>query len=428
MRQDQDPNPFEEELGTVLHRAGDSFSAVTLPDLASGGLSRGRRRLARRRAVAVGGSVLALALVGTAGAYGGGLFGGNGSADVATQSSVGANGTGKARKPMPEARIPVQDLARVLKQNTPAGDWKIDNLGGTGQSVTGVYDDGKGKAAVSVGLYRAGDTGESGRDQVTCPDETAVEYDDCTSTTVAGGARLMVFQGYEYPDRREETKNWRAVLLTRDGFLIDASEWNAPAQKGAEVSRSKPPFSPAQLKTLVTAAGWVPLLKQLPALPKPDDTGPGHAQPPAEPSSADIQATLRSLLPKGLGVVSDHGQDGYGSLVVDDGKGNSLVGINVQPNMRDVMDDLFSGSGVETLPDGTLVKLEKKPGEKGGKNVVWWTADTMRPDGFRVVISAFNTGAQHEPATRKEPALTMEQLKAIALSPKWQALPGTAQR
>ncbi|WP_406862305.1 hypothetical protein ABZO31_18335 [Streptomyces sp. HUAS MG47] len=429
MRQDQDTNPFEEELGTVLHRAGDSFGAVTVPDLASGGLSRGRRRLARRRAAAVGGSVLALALVGTAGAYGGGLFGGNGPDEVTERSSVGAAAPGETAEKSPlDARIPVEDLAAVLKANTPAGSWTIDNSGGMGQAVSGVYDDGKGKAAVSLGLYRAGNTDESGRGQVTCPSRTAVPYDDCTSTVVPGGGRLMVLQGYEYPDRRKDTKSWRAVLLTHDGFLIDASEWNSPAQKGAGTSRTDPPFSPAQLKALVTADGWRPLLKQLPALPEPDRGGAGQAQPPAEPSARDVQATLRSLLPKGLGVVSEHGQAGYGSLVVDDGKGNSLIGINVQPDMRDVAHQLFTGSGVQTLPDGTRVKLEKKPGEKGGEGVVWWTADTMRPDGFRVVVSAFNTGAQHEPATRTNPALTLEQLKAIALSPKWQKLSRTTQR
>ncbi len=36
-----------------------------------------------------------------------------------------------------------------------------------------------------------------------------------------------------------------------------------------------------------------------------------------------------------------------------------------------------------------------------------------------VVISAFNTGAQHEDATRETPALTMEQLEEMALSPQW---------
>ncbi len=50
-----------------------------------------------------------------------------------------------------------------------------------------------------------------------------------------------------------------------------------------------------------------------------------------------------------------------------------------------------------------------------------WTADTLRPDGLRVVVSAFNTPAQHQDATRDAPALTLTQLREIALSSKWDA-------
>jgi hypothetical protein len=48
-----------------------------------------------------------------------------------------------------------------------------------------------------------------------------------------------------------------------------------------------------------------------------------------------------------------------------------------------------------------------------------WTVDTLRTDGSRVVISAFNAGTQHEAPTRETPALTMKQLREIALSPRW---------
>lgn len=48
-----------------------------------------------------------------------------------------------------------------------------------------------------------------------------------------------------------------------------------------------------------------------------------------------------------------------------------------------------------------------------------WTADTIRTDGFRVVVSAFNSGSQNAKATRQTPALTMQQLKSIATSGKW---------
>lgn len=105
--------------------------------------------------------------------------------------------------------------------------------------------------------------------------------------------------------------------------------------------------------------------------------------------------------------------------MLDDGKGASLVQVNVQEDMGEALKDRMEGEGVVVLPDGTRVLAEQKSGEKGGSGVVWWTIDTLRPDGRRVVVSAFNTGDQSKAATRAKPILTMEQIKAIALDPKW---------
>ena len=44
---------------------------------------------------------------------------------------------------------------------------------------------------------------------------------------------------------------------------------------------------------------------------------------------------------------------------------------------------------------------------------------TLLDDGFRVVVRAFNSGTQHDAPTRETPALTMKQLREIALSPEW---------
>jgi hypothetical protein len=125
-----------------------------------------------------------------------------------------------------------------------------------------------------------------------------------------------------------------------------------------------------------------------------------------------VLGTLVPLLPKGVQVV-EKGED-YTYVVLDDGKGRSYV----QPGMGDVAGELF-GSGAETLSDGTKVAFREGGGDKGVAGSVMWTVDTLRTDGFRVVVSAFNAGSQHDAPSRPTPALTEKQLRDIALSPKW---------
>ncbi|MEU5971780.1 hypothetical protein [Streptomyces globisporus] len=158
--------------------------------------------------------------------------------------------------------------------------------------------------------------------------------------------------------------------------------------------------------------------------PSPDPTSRGthDAGEPAPPLDHTLlMPTFRALLPEGLTVtdVTDSGGE-FASVVVNDGKGRSLVQINVQQDMRDVAHQLYGDA--TTLPDGTLLATSKKPGEKGGAGVVMWTAGSMRPDGMRVVVSAFNSGEQSSAATRKAPALTMDQLTALVISPEWPKL------
>ncbi|MFD4392441.1 hypothetical protein [Streptomyces sp. NPDC058486] len=436
---------FAGELGSVLRSTGESFGLEGRPELVSGGLARGRRRLLRRR-LAVTGGALALAGIGVGGVYAGSVLTPEQSvkrASVAAAPEGGTatdeNGRSETAEATPdtgtlkpgEAEIPLSEIADIVKAHTPAGQWRFDGLEGKGQGLNGYYDDGEGEAAFGIYLSRAGRSAEAGADMVTCPDETFVPYDDCAEGTLPGGGRFMVLQGYEYPDKREETKNWRATVLTKDGFLIDANEYNAPAQKGAAISRENPPFTAAQLKALVTADAWRPLLDRIPPLPTAPAVPPAGQggklhnlrKAPPEITGNSVPNTLRALLPKGLEVVKKEGEGQYGYVIVDDGKGRSLVQVNVQYGMGDVAGQLFGSGEVTTLPDGRKVKLTQQPGEKGGDGVVMWTADTITKSGFRVVVSAFNSGTQHEAATRAEPALTMEQLKTIALDPKWAKLP-----
>ncbi|MEJ8643143.1 hypothetical protein WKI68_20660 [Streptomyces sp. MS1.HAVA.3] len=412
--------PFEDELGEALRRAGDGFTADR-PALVDAGERRGRRMVARRRAAVVGGSVLTLAVIATVGAYSGGVFDGSGAqgqVDVAAPAPLPSAAPGDLRKARTgTGAVTAEQLIAVLGQLLPDGKVSKAEARGTGDElgpmVQGVYDDGKGKAAISVGLSRVDPNGSSARQLTECGDKNIQEYDDCQTEQLADGSRVLLHKGYEYPDRRVDTKLWRAVLVNPQGFVVQLSEWNAPAEKDAAVSRTNPPLTTAQLKTLVTSDKWHPALKDLPAV---------KSDPDAQilPSGPEAGPILQSMLPKdGVNVLSTGGEGDYAYAVLNDGKGDSMVQVNAQPNMAKHLAGHMEGAGVTTLPDGTKVKVEQKPGEKGGAGVVWWSVDTLRPNGLRVVVSAFNTGNQNKPATRKAPLLTMDQLKEIALSPKW---------
>ncbi|GAA3974919.1 MULTISPECIES: hypothetical protein [Streptomyces] len=418
---EQHSDPFEDRLGTALRQAGHTFDPDDGAALAAAGHARGRRLRLRRRRAAVASGAASLALVGVGGAL---LLPGDDSQEP-QQRSV-ATGTTAAptptTTPLPLSRA---DMIRTFQELLPEGQFGESDARGTGEELPPyarvVFDDGKGAASISMSLDRIEPGSDQARQIAECPDKVLTPYDSCSSSRLADGSLLKIFKGYEYPDRRVDTKLWTADLVTPNGHYVTVSEWNAAAEKDAPVSRPNPPLSTTQLEALVSAGVWRQVVDAMPA----DSTKPDPSVTETVPAGADgaaVGQTLADLLPKGVEVVAKGGQDTeYAYLVVDDGKGKCFVQVNVQPDMRDVAGDLY-GSGSETLPDGTRVATRQGPGEKAGSGVVMWTADTMRANGMRVVISAFNAADQNSDATRETPALTIEQLRAIALSPKWDAL------
>ncbi|MFJ9707012.1 hypothetical protein [Streptomyces sp. NPDC101234] len=409
---------LEREFSAALHRTGGAFDTDRAA-LAAAGTARGRRLRQRRRAAVVGGAA-GVALVGVGGAL---SVPWGGSSSVARPPSV-AGRTPTTTSSTVGRAVTSDDMIRTLERLLPKG--KFSKAEGRGidpdQPLVApyaqlVYDDGHGAAAISVAVNRVLPGGTDARQITQCPDKVYSPYDSCVTSRLPDASVVTVLKGYEYPDRRVDTKLWTANLLTPDGHHVSVSEWNAPAEKDASITRDQPPLSAAQLKVLAAAKDWRGVVDAIPEDPR-------QTQEPSATQEVGkgIQQTLASLVPKGLKVVAHGSEDdsGFTYVVVDDGKGRSLVQINVQSNMSDVAKELF-GAGSETLSDGTKVAERKQPGEKGGAGVVMWTVDTLRTDGFRVVISAFNSGSQQSAATRSTPAPTMKQLRAIALSPRWRS-------
>lgn len=417
----KDRDAFEGGLGEAMKQAGEGFSVAGRP-LVDGGVARGRRRMVLRRSAAVTGSVAALAVIGLGGSF---VTGGIGaSQDDGNGAAVGAQSTQNAsgRRLYSE-----QQVIKTLEGLLPDG--KFSEQTGRGTNGTGdqkrlhapyasvVYDDGHGKAAVSVGLSRQNPDQKLNEGELSCPDKNLNVFEACSATTLKDGSRLVLFKGWEYPDRREETKWWYADLLTPEGYRISVSEWNAPAEKDAPVSRPAPPLSLDRMKVLAQAKEWRPIIESL-----PEPAEPALEQPAPQGQSGDvILGKLTEQLPDRLTVkASGKQQTEYAYVVVDDGQGKSFVQINVQPNMSDVEGELF-GSDAKVLADGTKVTTHQGPGEKGGEGVKTRQVDTIRPDGLRVVISAFNAANQNEAATREAPALTLAELQKIATSKLWQS-------
>ncbi|MFB4422766.1 hypothetical protein C5F59_016920 [Streptomyces sp. QL37] len=418
-----DRDAFEGGLGAAMKQTAAGFSVAGRP-LVDGGVARGRRRAVLRRGAVVTGSVAALAVIGLGGSYVTGDTGA--SQDGGNGATVGAQATEKAdRTEETSDSYSGPQVVETLEGLLPAG--KFSKQTGSGTTGDGgrkgaqatyasvVYDDGHGKAALSVSLGRQHPDQALPEGELSCPDKNLTAFEACSATTLKDGSRLVLYKGWEYPDRRAETKRWYADLLTPEGYRISVTEWNAAAEKGTPVSRPTPPLSLDRMKALVQAEEWRPIIASLPEPEQP----PLEQPAPQGQNGEEILAKLIAQLPDGLTVKASGGQEAeYAYVVVDDGRGKSFVQINVQADMSDVEGDLF-GPDAKVLPDGTKVTTRQEPGEKGGGGVKMWTADTMRPDGFRVVISAFNTANQNEDATREDPALTLAELEKMATSKVW---------
>ncbi|MFE2727515.1 hypothetical protein [Kitasatospora sp. NPDC059327] len=406
---------FEDDLLYALTRTGEGFHAEQAP-LVAGGLDRGRRRWRRRSAAAVVGGAAALALVGTGAVY---LSGSSPAPDALV--AAGAGGTGGASSATAGGSTPVvsasastpvisgDEVLATLQALLPQGrstDAKgrgtdDQTLHGTFVGADLVFDDGQGKALISVGVqkHRKGQTQER-----TCPDPRRNRIDSCTVATLPDGSRLYLSQGYEYSDHRADTKEWLAVLTGPDGREITLSEWNAPKEKGAPDSRPNPPLTPAQLKAVVTDKSW----DRIVAAVRVD--GVDYTAQDTGLSLPDRRAILAALLPAGVTVTEFDGNEVFSDVQLSQGGGTGSLLLRVQKLVREPGDrtteQLFEGATV--LPDGARLKLYG-PGAPSTDPKGQLVADVLRGD-LRIMVAQGPAG---------KPLLTLDQLTSIAVSTQW---------
>ncbi|BFV61047.1 hypothetical protein KCMC57_up61510 [Kitasatospora sp. CMC57] len=423
---------FEEDLTYAMSRAGEAFRTETTQlDLV--GLERGRRAWRRRSTAVLAGGATALALAG------GGTFlvaAGSGPASsfdpavsvvpsgLTPASGAAAASAGGSTGTAGQVLVPTERVLTALQAALPAGSVSgVQGMEGRGVPVDGAmvrirFDDGKGIGRLAVSVRHLTRQTLASAPGLKCPDQKIEPYEACQTTTLADGSVLTLFQGREYPKGPADTKRWSATLSGKDGRLIEVTEWNAAEDMGAPSTRPTPPLTTDQLTAVATSRTWDAIVSELPAVV--GQAPVGQVKFPAE----QIVATAARLLPAGLAPADTNTDtDGYANFAINDGKGASLVEINVQDWRQDLAQP--SGSTIsgqyangQVLPDGSRL-VESQEGQNPGH----WTAEVLRADGLRVVVIAYNSGGLGQAATRQTPVLTTEQLKAIALSPEWK-LPG----
>ncbi|MFJ3790830.1 hypothetical protein [Kitasatospora sp. NPDC090091] len=179
---------------------------------------------------------------------------------------------------------------------------------------------------------------------------------------------------------------------------------NAPAPTGTAAGTTSPTASaPADLPTGGPRSG--PIADQLAAF-----------LPPGPVS----RATSHGSFTDGRVTESADGNPAGGSLVYDDGSG----AVTIDVLLLDAKSDAGTGNPSQlfhdVLPDGTVVAGEKTLLPSGYQ---LWQVSSVRPDGRYVAVSEVNTDQRLSATpirpTRAEPPLSLDRLKAIALSPHW---------
>ncbi|MEJ8658867.1 hypothetical protein [Streptomyces sp. MS1.AVA.4] len=417
--------PFEDELSEALRRTGDAFEPDRT-ELTVGGLVRGRRRLLRRRVSATAGGLLALAAAVPLTGIGDGLLDGPEAVSVGEQKPTPLPVRILRPEDFPEPQAPdpkkyfrasASQMLKILEISLPdgklSGQRGTSNFGSFGEPAKAslVYDDGFGGGMVSIAVSRIDAKDKKYRKLVTCPDKKTTPYEKCSDETDVRRPEWdptghMMLLGYEDPKRTDGVKQWKSVGVYQEGYLVEVTETNAPAE-GAAPSRAKPPLTKMQLSNLTLYVQSA--FNQFGGL-----AGEFFAEPKDIGGSNAVMDLLPTLLPKGMQSRGRGGLGNDGYSIVWDGKAKTHLRATIQGGVKGLPGD------VSVLPDGTEVVTSQKAGK--AKGAVEWTVDSLHPNGMRVTVTAYNSEYPRRAPVRDEHAFTMEQLRALATDKAWTTL------
>lgn len=427
-----DPD-FEQALPGALNAVVDTFPAYD-PEVIARGVARGKRiRRVRRIRIGAAACAMAVTVVGVG---------------VVLDRALETDASAASRPTLPDGDMPSagpvtgNQMIAVLESLLPAKG-KVSEVSGGGTQLTPqdpplisrnpfaqlVYTDSGGSTGIRVMLTRpVPDSPESRMADCGAADERQ-PYDECIGHRQPDGSKLTVAKTDGDGSGEPGQRHWRVILDRPDGgrVWLDAFAGGARDQRidtnagGVGVGRD-PRLTVDQLTKIVTDPRWA---RGAAALPTPDRR---------------VLGVLESVLPAGLDIAAK-GEVSYGATVVlRDGQGLTSVSASV----RMTADPLESCAGIadcrtRTLPDGSTTFAARQPVGNAPPEFLQWRVAIRRPDGRTVQVNAGNTAGpglilindddypglvfQGSPGTRKpsrvEPALTLDQLEAMAADPRW---------
>ncbi|MFE6872443.1 hypothetical protein ACFVFS_38605 [Kitasatospora sp. NPDC057692] len=401
---------FEGDFARALRDAAELAPEPLAHALTTGAREHGRRGRRRRRTALTGG-LATVVLVATGGFMA--LGHGPGTADPAAPDLPAISKDevlAMATALLPPGKMTVLAASGAGENGRPEP--------GNGVGATVLYDDGAGASILRFDAERTELTPEAG---AVCMDGFTTPQDSCTRTALPDGSIVVIdkLRSEHTPGGRE----WRATWAAPDGRRVSVTEYNG---QPASTSRENPPLSAEQLTVFITAPAWERAFAALP--PRKNAPKPSVPAPTTGPSTAEPLATLASLLPSGATSAVPEGSDRENLVVTLDGR-TSMVHVVVEPASKQGKEQAKSVERGPTTPlevrekqpDGTLVVTNRfGNGKTATDPVLHWTAEVYAPDGHHVLVSEWNgeNGFTARPGT---PALSPEQLKAIAIDSAWRS-------
>jgi len=390
----------ERELPGALRVVGDTFRGPS-PDLVGRGLARGRRR-SRIRAVrrtATAGVLVAASVCGWA-VLGGGFETSPVSGPVArTDVSTQSVGPWDLRPYLAQA-VPsdgeLTDVESYFDDGVPA-------VLRSAARISATYGNGSGSSPLSVTVSRpvSGTRTDLASDAY-CP--VARPLLECTRSEEPDGSALTVRKALK--QEGDSGQEWRVLHTRPDGVRVDVRVSGV----GPGPAGGTPVLSVGQITAVARSAAWDPVVA-------------------AQPSAAgQVPGLLRTLTPPEVRVVAVDGDAHTGVAAVETAEGRFLLNASATLASADGRPDcptgaVSGGCDVVTLSDGTRARIEHDVNARGG--IVPLALTAFRADGLLVRLEA---GAPPPKGFSSPSALsgfgsglTVDQLMAIAASPRWDA-------